>query len=119
MLTRACRAGLSDANAFAQEPVQAVVYPTVGPPFIFLPIFQSCHTPQVPACKRQKAAPRGMSLSQLLPAPKNAGGGRRLEAGGLGGGGGTLGGGAAGAPGLQLCSYLYSFLARALSLGSP
>ncbi|PSC67444.1 proline-rich PRCC [Micractinium conductrix] len=51
---------------------------------------------EVPACKRQKAAPRGMSLSQLLPAPKNAGGGRRLEAGGLGGGGGTLGGGAAG-----------------------
>ncbi|KAL4435571.1 hypothetical protein ABPG77_002534 [Micractinium sp. CCAP 211/92] len=46
-----------------------------------------------PARKRQKAAPRGLSLSQLLPAPKNAAapaGARRVD---------VLGGGAAGAAG--------------------
>lgn len=47
---------------------------------------------QEPARKRQKASARGRSLSELLPAPKNAaaGSGRRLD---------VLGGGAAGGAG--------------------
>ena len=51
---------------------------------------------QEPARKRQKASSRGRSLSELLPAPKNAptAGGRRVEA--LGGGGGAGGGGGSG-----------------------
>jgi hypothetical protein len=48
---------------------------------------------QEPARKRQKASSRGRSLSELLPAPKNAptAGGRRLEVLGSGGDGGGAG----------------------------
>jgi hypothetical protein len=62
--------------------------PTVSQQLICLLTMQTdTNCLQEPARKRQKASSRGRSLSELLPAPKNApaAGGRRLEV--LGGGG--------------------------------